>query len=400
MKNQKQNDNNTSGKKTYFYIFLAFIIVAGIIISFIFLNPFNEDNEDIEDIFRFGGQNTLEKPIINYDDGQVVELQDLNITWQECENADKYIYNIIILAGQPNYDDENEASLKNAVGLSENTDGTAERTVYIPKDKLKKGRWVKIAVAACNEDNQLWSLTYIYINTQGGANTRLDIYRQQTAPVTDGNVDRDEYSEKIHSVDYNSAEFISAYDTDKSINADFYMCYDRDHLYAAWVVRTDGHWPVGDCDNDGNFGTQLDLSYMWQFSSVQFMLCNGEPDKNNKKFQTSQWNGDYLEVGLSLLENGESAAFIYSTPTGYEGFSTEDMGYCVERDQESKTTTYEVKIPWEKIGIDSIEHLKKVGFSYAIADQQDFYAEPNMAEWQDAILGIKNMDAGAVITLK
>jgi hypothetical protein len=95
------------------------------------------------------------------------------------------------------------------------------------------------------------------------------------APITDGVINNDEYGEKIHSIDYSSSEFIAAYDKDKSINADFYMTGDNDYLYVAWVVYTDGHWPVGDYNGDGNIGTDEDLTYMWQYSSVQFMLCAG-----------------------------------------------------------------------------------------------------------------------------
>lgn len=41
----------------------------------------------------------------------------------------------------------------------------------------------------------------------------------------------------------------------------------------------------------------------------------------------------------------------------------------------------------------------QLGLTYSIGDQEDFNVSPNMCEWQDGIIGGKNMDAGAVITL-
>jgi hypothetical protein len=236
-------------------------------------------------------------------------------------------------------------------------------------------------------------------------NTNVSVKQSNTAPVIDGIINEGEYGEKIHSVDYSKDEFISYYDQDKSIRADFYMTWHQDSLYMAWVVYTDKHTPIDpsvDYNKDGKadaeFGGQ-DLAFMYKFSCVQFMLCTGAPDKNKSKYQVSEWSGNYLEAGLTYLNNGKSVKFIWSRPAGGEGFTSDSLGFCGSWDKNKKTTVYETKIPLSKLGVRNVGDGTQIGLSYTIGDQEDFERAPNMCEWQDAILNGKNMDAGAVITL-
>lgn len=52
-------------------------------------------------------------------------------------------------------------------------------------------------------------------------NPEIEIEYTAIPPTLDGIVEIGEYGLKIHSVDYNDPNFGSAYDTDKSIKADF-----------------------------------------------------------------------------------------------------------------------------------------------------------------------------------
>lgn len=233
-------------------------------------------------------------------------------------------------------------------------------------------------------------------------NADVTIKMSSAAPETDGVVESGEYGAKIHSVDYSNNEFISQYDADKSTNADFYMVWDDEKLYLSWVVHTDGHWPVSynvDYNNDGQTGTATDFTYMWQYSCVQFMICNGAPDSTEKVYQTSQWSGNYFEAGLSIMSDGASYKCIYSKPVGGENTTVSDWSFCGIRNDSANTTTYEVSIPFEALGMDNIEDGTQLGLTYSIGDQEDFNILPSMCEWQDALLGGKNMDNGAVVTL-
>lgn len=232
-------------------------------------------------------------------------------------------------------------------------------------------------------------------------NTPVTAQYNQTAPTLDGVVVANEYGQMIHST-YDSDQFVSQYDTDKSVDSDFYMTWNKDSLYLSWVVNTDNHYPVSktaDYDNDGTAGTPTDFAYMWQFSCVQFMLSTGAPDASQQIYQTGAWSGNYLEAGLSILSDGTSYKAIWSKPIGAESITTDDFDFSGKRNETTNTTTYEVRIPWNKLGLENVNNNTQFGLTYSVSDQENFDIKPSMCEWQDAMLGNKNMDAGAVITL-
>ncbi len=233
-------------------------------------------------------------------------------------------------------------------------------------------------------------------------NHKVDIQYVKKAPVLDGEVKTGEYGLKIHSVDYNNDQFISAFDPTKAIKADFYMAWTDDSLYMAWVVFGDEHTPIPE-DYEGG------LAHMWMYSCVQFMLSTGAPDASKKVYQTSDWAGNYLEVGLSVMADGSSYKVAWSLPDGGKELTVDDWDFSGKRDEAKKTTTYEIRLPWKKTGIDKVGNDVQIGLTYAVANQEivrdDAFSSPikdnvKMAEWQDGILGGKNMDGGAVITLK
>ncbi|HBR30990.1 MAG TPA: hypothetical protein DD733_02790 [Clostridiales bacterium] len=232
-------------------------------------------------------------------------------------------------------------------------------------------------------------------------NAEITINQTETEPQLDGIVNDSEYGQKIHTT-YSNDQFVSDYDTDLDIDADFYMTWNSDNLYLSWVVRTENHYPVSktrDYNNDGKAGTDADLCFMWMFSCVQFMLCTGAPKIDDTNYQTTDWSGNYLEAGLSIMEDDSSYIAIWSRPVGAEDLSVTDLEFAGNRNEAASTTTYEVKIPWDAIGMTNVDEGTELGLTYSIGDQEDFDVSPNMCEWQNAILGRKNMDAGAVITL-
>ena len=245
-------------------------------------------------------------------------------------------------------------------------------------------------------------ITVLVLPTSAASkNAKVTIQHSEIAPTIDGVVNVGEYGTfKIHSVDYSKDEFISAYDKNKKVKSDFYMTWTDESLYMAWVVHTDGHWPIPENYDHGN-GTG-GLGYMYMFSCVQFMLSTGAPDASKVVYQTGAWSGNYLEVGLSVMADDSSLKIAWSKPIGGENLTTDDWDFMGKRDEAKKTTTYEVRVPWNKSGIKKVGNGIKFGLTYAVADQskEDFEGDnAKMAEWQDAILGGKNMDAGAIITL-
>lgn len=224
-----------------------------------------------------------------------------------------------------------------------------------------------------------------------GNNPEVEIEYTNTAPKLDGVVKLGEYGfAPIHKVDYSNPEFGDAFDKDHSIDADFYATWDDDSLYLAWVVRS---------ELDRNYGPDKDNN-MWEHCCVQFILTTSAPNSENKKFQTSEWSGDYLEIGLCLADDGENVKCCWSMPTTASAMlSVDDWDFA--GGWSNGVMTYECRVPWEKSGILAVGNGVQIGLTYAIGDQEDFTnVKENMVEWPDAILGGKNADAAAIFTLK
>lgn len=210
-------------------------------------------------------------------------------------------------------------------------------------------------------------------------NTNVDFGYVKIAPKIDGKVNLNEYGKKVHSVDYLNKEFLSAYDKDKSIKADFYAAWDTEFLYLSWIVYTDIHKAIEGYDS-------------WSACGVQFQLTPKDP---------TQGLSGYLETAICATEN--NAKYQYCIPNGAK-LTLDDWDFVGYRDKKNNTTSYEVKIPFDKLGITGVGNGKVIGMSYAIGDQLGFkdndVSTQNMCEWQDCMLGGKTPSNCAVVTLK
>lgn len=220
----------------------------------------------------------------------------------------------------------------------------------------------------------------------------------QTSPVPDGVVKAGEYVSKtpIHSFSANRSQFNTDHDEYGDWDVDFYTCWDADYLYLAWVVHSDIQFgmPSEKLSAAGGLGN------MWEYSCVQFILTPGAPD-GTKKYQTAQWAGNYLECGLTLVDNKDAQKVAWSAPVGLTTMNTNDWDGAIKRDDAAKTTTYEVRIPWKATGVQIKGDNAQFGFTYAVAAQEQYTSvKKGMLEWQDAILGSKNADNAAVMTLE
>ncbi len=209
-------------------------------------------------------------------------------------------------------------------------------------------------------------------------NTPVTFYAVNTKPVLDGVVKPGEYGEKIHSVDYdNSDEFLDDYDTAHEVKADFYGTWTEEGVYLAWVVYSDIHVAAA-YDSD-----------MWKYCLIQFCTTPVTPEDADVE-------NDCNELGICVSsENGQPHKWVYKGPT-----DVEDWQFNGKRDENAKTTTYEVFFPWEAITLGVAGKVgTEIGVAYAIGDQEDFNEEPRMVEWQDSILGGKMYGNAAVVTL-
>lgn len=225
------------------------------------------------------------------------------------------------------------------------------------------------------------------------------VKKGQASPVPDGVVKAGEYVSKtpIHSFSANRSQFNTDHDEYGDWDVDFYTCWNADNLYLAWVVHSDIQFgmPSDKLSAAGGLGN------MWEYSCVQFILTPGAPDGTPGKYQTAQWSGNYLECGLTLVDNKDAQKVAWSAPVGLTTMNTNDWDGVIKRDEAAKTTTYEVRIPWKATGVQVKGDNAQFGFTYAVAAQEQYTSvKKGMLEWQDAILGSKNADNAAVMTLE
>lgn len=239
-------------------------------------------------------------------------------------------------------------------------------------------------------------------------NLAVDFEFTKKAPVIDGEVKKGEYGTfPVNSYPENKSQFVDNehYDfAEGDCEFDFYAVWDADYLYMAWVVVSDsfGGMPEKDYNGDGKWDPNdvLDNGWMWQYSCVQFIFTPGAPKKGETAYQTSTSSGNYLEVGLALTEAGEQVRACWSKPAAASALDPNDWDALIVRDEDAKTTTYEVRIPWDKSGLATTGTGAQFGLTYAVAIQKDYNVKKGMIEWQNGVLTSKDADSAAVITLK
>ena len=378
MKNERKNNKNT----IMLLLVIGLIIVIGLVMFIIFRDKITKQ--------QINGPEILEpkSPVINFTDRQNIPIDDLEIIWSECNGADKYIYNIIMLCGLPENKD-NEADSEGNITLAKDLNGTENRKVVINKNSILPNKWIKIAVAShYNDDKTYWKSIYVYVCAQEVKNN-VSINVKKGTPILDGVIDDTESIFKIHSVDYESGEFLDSYDLKRQIKADFYLAWDDNLLYAAWEVKVDSLKLMPQ---------NIYPALLWQYTCMQIMLSPGAPDANKNTYQKYIDKGNYLEIGVGILSDEQHTSYIWSYPDGVKA-GMYNIDCKTKYNKTTKTLTYEIIIPSSLLGFDSFKTSDKIGCSYALSNQENFNEQPCMLEWQDSVLGLKNMDAGAILTL-
>ena len=227
------------------------------------------------------------------------------------------------------------------------------------------------------------------------------------APKIDGKVGTIEYGDVALTYSKDKAQFAANDDHDDYNNwdFDFYITWDKDNLYMAWVVTSAVHHPLEKGTYDDAMNKVSDvwpedgsmLGHMWWNSCIQFIITPGAP-----KAGKTNYAANYLEVGLCQLDDGDVGRVAWSYPAGVSAdrISINDWEAAVVRNDSAKTTTYEVAIPWNMSGIAEAGTNKQFGLTFAVAAQENYNKQKGMIEWNDAILGGKQPDNAGVITLK
>lgn len=247
-------------------------------------------------------------------------------------------------------------------------------------------------------------------------NVEVEVEDTDKAPKIDGEVKKNEYSAlplrsySTHTSEFTPTDASDDHDEYDNWDFDFYMTWDEDNLYMAWVVKSEIHHGLeeGTYSSDGTKtadtwpadGYETMLGHIWWNSCVQFIITPGAP-KNGE----SNYANNYLEAGIALLGDGTQARMIWKTPTGFatEDINVNEWNAAIVRDDSAKTTTYEVAIPWKYTTVNAKGDNAQFGLSFAVAAQENYNTKKGMIEWQDCVLGnggVKAPDKAAIITLK
>ncbi len=229
------------------------------------------------------------------------------------------------------------------------------------------------------------------------------------APKIDGKVGIIEYGEPALTYSEDKEQFTVPGDDHDDYNDwdfDFYITWDKDNLYMAWVVKSAVHHPLEKGTYDDSCNKISDiwpedgsmLGHMWWNSCIQLIITPAAPKAGKTNFAAN-----YLEIGLCQLDDGDVGKVAWSYPVGVnaDDISLNDWDAAIVRDNGAKTTTYEVAIPWTMSGIAKAGTDEQFGLSFAVAAQEDYNkVKKGMLEWNDAVLGGKKADNAGVVTLK
>lgn len=232
-----------------------------------------------------------------------------------------------------------------------------------------------------------------------GTNPSYDIEFTDKAPTVDGTISANEYG-RYPLVSWTLAEDGATDEVilgtnyeitdDPDLAIEFYATWTDESLYLAWKVTTDYDYRIPDTLSDG---------WMYEYCCVQFIMTPGAPDSTVQKYQTAEWSGDYLEIGLCLKDDGNSYKVCWSQPQKVNGaLSLTDWDFAGSR--EGKVTTYECRLPWNKTGVDAKGDDASFGLLWAVGAQENYdEVAHGLVEWQDGIIGGKNADNGAIMVL-
>lgn len=236
------------------------------------------------------------------------------------------------------------------------------------------------------------------VPSAAGTNPKYELKYTDKAPVVDGEISSREYGSPLISWNVSDGEedgiVLANYEIedDPDLSIDFYATWTDTDLYLAWKVHTKYDFRVPDDKEDG---------YMYEYCCVQFILTPGAPDNSVKKYQTAEWSGDYLEVGLTMRDDGLSYKVCWSQPSAAgSALQTSDWEFAGSRDGGKEISVYECRLPLNKTGIEAKGDGAQFGLTWAVGAQENYETiTKGLIEWQDAIIGGKNADNAAIMVM-
>ncbi len=263
----------------------------------------------------------------------------------------------------------------------------------------KKGKHIMKKLFAVLLALALACTALVLVPAAEGTNPQYTFEYTEDAPVVDGVVDPAEYGTfPVDSWSYSDGALENTFQNinylitdDEDLSIDFYATWTDDDLYLAWVVNTEYDFRIPT--------TETNDAYMYKYCYIQLIMTSGAPDNTTVKYQTAEWSGDYLDIGLCLKDDGESYKVAWTQPAAANGALTlSDWEFSGSR--EGTVTTYEVRLPWTKTGVLEKGDGAQFGMNWGVGVQENYDdVKQGIVEWTDGAVGVKNADAACVITL-
>ncbi|OGV36924.1 MAG: hypothetical protein A2020_16620 [Lentisphaerae bacterium GWF2_45_14] len=133
------------------------------------------------------------------------------------------------------------------------------------------------------------------------------------------------------------------------LSTKLYSSWDENNLYIKAVVQDDLHF-------------NKTPEAPWRGDSLQFAIDSKNDGALYLPSPAKPLGPDDLEFGLAMGDNGKSHAIT----TFGKNICLPD-NYTITRDQKEKTTTYELRLPWKKLGVKPYKGMI-LGMSFVIFD--------------------------------
>jgi len=158
----------------------------------------------------------------------------------------------------------------------------------------------------------------------------------------------------------------------EDLSAKVWTLWDEENLYIAVQVVDDIH--------DNNHDITETSSNLWRGDSVQVAVIYDPRDQYPKD--------TFNEYTFALTDKGLK---MYQDKTIFEKSKIDGCEYGIVRNEENKTTTYEIKLPWNVVLEDGVKigASKEIKLSVAVNDS-DNYGRKAFAHWGDGIVTSKN----------
>jgi len=217
----------------------------------------------------------------------------------------------------------------------------------------------------------------------------FNIYSTSNPPVADGTVNPGEYGEPIAVINqgspgvYWTGEGYTQEDLDKILPKDMtlYLTYDDNYLYLAVTLIDENHCtPLDDPPMDVWNGDYVEFDFSSNGNSTSFdemrdrcRLAMGISNNGVVGFYSALWQSDMKNTTVGLNENSLDELANWGTIT---------------RNEATKLTTYEARIPWEYLTPDGKTPTKAFMYFQAgvgdsrYEDRWDYAPGAYLATWR------------------